>query len=470
MSSRLRCVFWLGLLTQVVLVFSISAMARSSVAPSMVAAGFALCFLPYSVTLWAAPSLFDARASRRLALLALGLCGASLLSAPPSLSDDVYRFVWEARVWAEGYSPYALAPESATLAPLRDEVWARVNHRNLASIYPPLAQGLFLLCHFLGGKIFWPKLIALLALAAGTALSTRVRDDARAPLLLGLNPLLLAEGPLCGHLDLLVGLALLSALCALGRDAGFRAAFATLLAIGLKFVGLVFVPLFLRRPAALALLLLGSAALLSPMLVTRAPVDPGSGAGQFAARWRGNESAYTLVERGLTALLELAWGQGDGQIRIDGFDESVRGTAFDPRQLTADPNEGIPATDLLQTSVLAAPLARFFVFLCVMLLAVVLALRGTAALTAGRAVLWATLLLSPQVHPWYLAWLLPVEIACGGLPGLVWSASVLCAYAPLDQWVADRSWNANPAFLVTEYVPVAAAWLFELLERRKKGQ
>ncbi len=461
---------WPALLSQLLLIGFIAAMARVPVAPSKIAAGFAFCFVPYAVMLWAAPSRLEPQASKRLALLFLGLCGASLLGAPPSLSDDVYRYLWEGRVWAEGYSPYSLSPQSTTLAPLRDEIWARVNHRDLASIYPPIAQGLFALFHFLGGQILWPKLLALLTLVAATLMSTRVCDDARAPLMLGLNPLLLAEGPLAGHLDLIVGLALCMAFWALGRNAILRAACATLAAVGLKLVGLVILPLFLRRPAALVLLCLTCVALLGPMLLARAPSDPGSGPGQFATRWRGNESVYVLVERGVTGLLEAAWGQGEGRVRIPGFDKAVRGTPLDPRPFTADPQKDIPRTDVMQTSVLAAPLARLGALLGVILLALVLALRGTRPLVAGRAVLWATLLLSPQVHPWYLAWLLPVEIACGGFAGLVWSASVLCAYAPLDEWLANRSWRANSAFAVAEYAPVAAAWLWEWTARAAEKQ
>jgi len=75
--------------------------------------------------------------------------------------------------------------------------------------------------------------------------------------------------------------------------------------------------------------------------------------------------------------------------------------------------------------------------------------------------LWTTLLLSPQVHPWYLAWLLPIEIAAGGLAGLVWSASVLCAYAPIDRWLAEGVWEMPIALQIAEYSLVAVALVVE---------
>ena len=80
-----------------------------------------------------------------LLVLAVALAGrAALLPVPPTLSDDVYRYVWEGRVIRHGGNPYRTSPASAELAPLRDTViWPRVNHPELATIYPPLAEAAF---------------------------------------------------------------------------------------------------------------------------------------------------------------------------------------------------------------------------------------------------------------------------------------------------------------------------------------
>jgi hypothetical protein len=77
--------------------------------------------------------------------------------------------------------------------------------------------------------------------------------------------------------------------------------------------------------------------------------------------------------------------------------------------------------------------------------------RSVSPLSASRAVVWALLLLSPQVHPWYLAWLLPLEVAAGGVAGLIWSAAALCAYAPLDRWVAEGVWDMPLWLQISEY-------------------
>jgi hypothetical protein len=80
---------------------------------------------------------------------------------------------------------------------------------------------------------------------------------------------------------------------------------------------------------------------------------------------------------------------------------------------------------------------------------------------ATRALCWALLLLSPQVHPWYLAWLIPLEVAASGFAGLVWSAVVLCAYAPLDLWVAEGVWDMPLWLQLFEYSVVAVALILD---------
>ena len=75
-------------------------------------------------------------------ILAVALvCRLVLLPVRPTLSDDLYRYVWEGRVLAHGLSPYQYAPDDPALQSLRDDaVWAHVNNLGVPSPYPPLAQ------------------------------------------------------------------------------------------------------------------------------------------------------------------------------------------------------------------------------------------------------------------------------------------------------------------------------------------
>jgi len=75
-------------------------------------------------------------------VLALALI-ARLLAVLPAvpLSDDLYRYLWDGRVANAGIDPFAYPPSAPELAALRDDrVWPNVNHPEVPTIYPPVAQ------------------------------------------------------------------------------------------------------------------------------------------------------------------------------------------------------------------------------------------------------------------------------------------------------------------------------------------
>ena len=66
-----------------------------------------------------------------------------LLLTTPTLSDDVYRMLWDGYVANEGISPYAYAIDSPALDYLENPVRGLANNRWMASPYLPAAQGVF---------------------------------------------------------------------------------------------------------------------------------------------------------------------------------------------------------------------------------------------------------------------------------------------------------------------------------------
>ena len=374
---------------------ALSVLARGDALPSTLSVGVALSFAPYVGAAYFSRSLPSVRASTRAALLASAVLGGAFLFAPPVFSDDLFRYLWEGRLWLEGANPYQTPPDAPSLAALRDESWAPINNKPLASIYPPLAQALFVIAAALGAQVWTIKLLALALHLLAIALVARVSGDRRAPWALGLNPLMLSESAWNGHFDIGVGAALLLAAWSLSRSRFLSAGLATCAAVGLKVVGWLLVPLFWRRPRAMLATAAGAAFLLTPMLLAQSPGSSVSGPGQFATRWRGNESVFAFVD----------WLCG-----------------------LALPEEA------------AGYAARVTVAVMMFALVAIVIRRRVPPLDACRALIWAALLLSPQVHPWYLGWLLPLEVAAGGRAGLVWSAAILLAYAPLDRWVAEGVW------------------------------
>jgi len=65
--------------------------------------------------------------------------------APPYLSNDVYRYVWDGRIEAAGFNPYRYAPSAAPLDALRDQdIYPQIGSKYAPTIYPPTAEAVFL--------------------------------------------------------------------------------------------------------------------------------------------------------------------------------------------------------------------------------------------------------------------------------------------------------------------------------------
>jgi alpha-1,6-mannosyltransferase len=66
-----------------------------------------------------------------------------LFTTPPTLSDDVYRYIWDGRLMNAGVNPYAHAVESPLLDRFDSPQRHLVNNSWMASPYLPAAQALF---------------------------------------------------------------------------------------------------------------------------------------------------------------------------------------------------------------------------------------------------------------------------------------------------------------------------------------
>ncbi|MDP2309262.1 MAG: hypothetical protein Q8P18_24785 [Pseudomonadota bacterium] len=224
----------------------------------------------------------DAPGPARVVLAAL-LVRLPLLVVAPTLSDDVWRYVWEGQVWRAGENPFVLAPDAPALAHLRDTVWANVNHRQVPSIYPPFAQLLFLVLAG-GGVLAWRLVSA--ACDVGTAW-VLARARPRAGWLWALLPLPALESAVSGHLE---GIGVLFLVLAIVTpEARGRGAWAWMGAMVKLLPGVLLV---LERPRAW----LGWALL---TLLVALPLVRAEGFETYRASWAFNGSLFPLAELGL---------------------------------------------------------------------------------------------------------------------------------------------------------------------------
>ena len=115
------------------------------------------------------------RASVVLILLGGIFIQAAAVSAPPAMSTDLYRYVWDGQVQAAGIDPYQYVPAATQLAGLRNDFLfypraeycvspsyvghhpaaeltpgcTRINRPTVPTIYPPVAEAYFLGVHYL---------------------------------------------------------------------------------------------------------------------------------------------------------------------------------------------------------------------------------------------------------------------------------------------------------------------------------
>ena len=419
-------------------------------------AAFYTAFAAYAAVSW--------RAVRRPSgSLGVVLAGAlvfrlTLLPSTPSLSDDIYRYLWDGRVQWAGVNPYRYAPEAAELAPLQvelGEVFPQINHRHIPTIYPPVAQVFFLAVTGGGANPVAAKVGLVLAeallVAAVLGLLRQRGLDSRRLVLYAWNPLAVVEIAGSGHVDALALALLCGALYWLGRGAWRRSGAVLGAAFLAKLVPAVAAPLLwrehrraLRRASAGAGLRLDMRAL-PPLgwFVAVAALGYGAyasaGAGLFhglwtyAATWRFNSAAYSLLASAL---------------QIAGLTEAAALQAA--RWVCAVAFAGI-----------AAGLYR----------------RCADPARATFLLLGAHLALSPTVHPWYVLWILPFLPLFPELAWVALSGLVFLAYWVLDGYRSGGVWKESTWVRCVEYAPfyalltrawLARAWL--AVTRRRRSQ
>ncbi len=172
----------------------------------------------------------------------------ALFSAPFELSEDAARYHWDGKVLAHGINPYLYPPKAPELDGLRgdppDGKVSGISYRTL-TVYPPLAELSFAAGYLLTpGRLAGLRFLWLLAELAAWLLAFRALSRRGLPLsrffLLAWCPLLVFQGYLPGHVDLLALPFLLLFLEAVDRKkAGPAGAFLALACLVKPFSGLL---------------------------------------------------------------------------------------------------------------------------------------------------------------------------------------------------------------------------------------
>lgn len=165
-------------------------------------------FAFYGAACWFVIKLRAGGSLSTIFLFAVGF-NALLIPSWPTLSDDMFRYIWDGRVQAAGINPYRYASNAAELAHLRDDlIWSNMNRPNAVTIYPPGAQIIFAATwRVFPDSVVGMKLVMIAAtLLAGWLLVKLLRSLNQPPervLIFLWNPLLVFEVAHAAHADAL---------------------------------------------------------------------------------------------------------------------------------------------------------------------------------------------------------------------------------------------------------------------------
>ena len=363
-----------------------------------------------------------------LILVVAALLRCLLLPLPPTLSEDVERYVWDGRVLGAGFNPYELPPEAPELMPLRDGLWEVLPHRQVPTVYPPLAQTLFVLSAWLPGSVYSLKTI-LVVLDLGTCalllLLARIWSlPPERTLWYAWNPLVTVEIAGMGHVDGL-GVALVvlaTALLALSPGKLGSASIAAAGAVLAKLVPILSVPVWGRQSGRAGLFITVTLALaltgLLPVLISTGGLPPGLI--EYGVSWEFNGPIFEPLWRLLDQLdLQPAVQSGLDRLKeMSGKHEFWnRFYAFNYPQLWAK------------------------VILSVgLLMALIWSWRAEFTPRALGRVFGSVLVFSATVYPWYALWVLPWAALLRHPGWLALSGLLFLSYIPLAWDVSLFPW------------------------------
>gem|GEM_PF-1453226 len=261
-----------------------------------------------------------------LLLAGLGLRVGAWFMTPVN-EDDLYRYMLDGAAAVNGLNPFAVSPQAllagdapAAWLALLDESGARaaverVNHPEIRTIYPPVAQAGFGLAYLIdpwgiGGL---RAVLQAADLLAAAAVFFALRAAGR-PLIYAAVywccPLVPAQLIGTVHMDAMalaaVGVAAWGLTAGWSRMAGVALGFG----VAIKLWPMLLIPVFFGRANPLspkrrltAVLLAGvtSAVLLAPMAM--GGLDDDAGLNSYSQRWSNNTGAFAVIDRSLEHVL-----------------------------------------------------------------------------------------------------------------------------------------------------------------------
>ena len=345
----------------------------------------------------------------------------------PSLSDDIYRYLWDGHVQLSGINPYIFPPNSNELLEIRNDIFPLVNHRDIPTIYPPLAQLFFALCALAGKsvgifKAFLLFVEGLLCLLLVRLLIDRKMDPRRI-ILYAWHPLTIIEIAGNGHIDVLGIFLMMAFLFSLGKNQFLFSSLSLAFGFLSKIVPILLLPLavvqIIRKTgnnykvaSFLTIFFLAVTIISAPYI--NAGFKMFSGLFIYAKIWHFNDLFHGILSTTLESL----------QIHNGKHARSV-----------------------------------CILFLLTTLLYSIY--KQSDPLRIAFSTICAFIVFSPTLHPWYLLWITPFFCLFPNISWITFSCLVFLGYNVLTNYKTNGVWNEEYWVLLCEYVPLILILIWE---------
>lgn len=330
---------------------------------------------------------------------------ATLFFSAPSLSEDVYRYVWDGTLVNHGVNPYQYAPGAPELGAYRDTSYERINHKDIGTPYGPVMMLASAAVEYFAHSVHAMKILFLVFDGLVILLLLRLLDVAGKPrshvLLYAWNPLAVVEIAGSGHNDILAVFLMLTSLYLLLSERARAATFAAVSAVAAKYFALLFLPAVWKRlgPGKWFIAPLGLVLFFAPF---GAHLDQHlASVFRVGASWRFND--------GIFALLNFITD-------------------------SPDVSKGIAAV----------------IFAAV---AVTIYRVNMPPLKGALWLIGAALLLTSTLHPWYLLWVLPFLCFYPQRAWILFTGLVMLSYQVVIRYAAEDVWEESIWVKLGIYLP-----------------
>lgn len=367
----------------------------------------------FIVYLWSVRRTLSTREPSPVVLI-LGfalLFRVTLFFSAPSLSDDIYRYVWDGMLVNQGADPYRYAPGAPELSAYRDSLYEGINHKDIGTPYGPVTILVFAVAERLAHSVYMMKIPFLIFDGLSILLLLRLLDVMGKPrshvLIYAWNPLAVVEIAGSGHNDSLAVFLLLTSLYLLLRGRDRMASLGIASAVAAKYFALLFLPAMWKH--------LGKGKwLILPLALTLFFIP-----------------FYPHLDRHVASVLQVgsAWRFNDSVFALLNF-------------IT-----GSPAVSKAMAAAIFAAIA-------------IMVYRNEPPVLKGAMwLIGAALLLTSTLHPWYLLWLLPFLCFYPQRAWILFTGLVMLSYHVVIRYAAEGVWVENPWIKFVIHVPFFALLL-----------